>query len=83
MILLLGRLLFAIGSTLTAAAPSMNAFIVGKVITGFGSSGFYIAVINIISNLTAAAERGQYFGYIGFMWGLGSMSFLSFLLRHG
>lgn len=72
-ILLVGRLLFAIGSALTAAAPSMNSFIVGKAITGIGSSGTYISVINIITALTSAEEQGRYFGYIGFMWGLGTM----------
>ena len=72
-ILLVARLLFAIGSALTAAAPSMNAFIVGKVITGVGSSGSYISIINIITTLTTASEQGRYFGYIGFMWGLGTM----------
>ncbi|KAL8689578.1 MAG: hypothetical protein Q9218_004782 [Villophora microphyllina] len=72
-ILLIARVLFAIGSALTAAAPSMNALIVGKVITGIGSSGTYIAVIAIITALTSAEEQGRYFGYIGFMWGLGTI----------
>ncbi|KAL9023888.1 MAG: hypothetical protein Q9196_006899 [Gyalolechia fulgens] len=70
-VLLISRLLFAIGSALTAAAPSMNAFILGKAITGFGSSGTYISVIVIITAMTSAQDRGRYFGYIGFVWGLG------------
>ncbi|KAL8957525.1 MAG: hypothetical protein Q9193_005227, partial [Seirophora villosa] len=65
-------LLFAIGSALTAAAPSMDAFILGKAITGFGSSGTYISVIVIIIAMTAPETRGRYFSYIGFMWGLDS-----------
>ena len=72
-ILLFARFLFAIGSALTAAAPSMNAFIVGKMVTGVGSSGSYITIINIITALTCPFERGRYFGYIGFVWGLGTM----------
>ena len=72
-ILLVARLLFAIGSTLTAAAPSMNVFIVGKTITGIGSSGSYISIINIITAFTSAPEQARYFGCIGFMWGLGTM----------
>ncbi|KAI4172695.1 MAG: hypothetical protein LQ346_008555 [Caloplaca aetnensis] len=73
-ILIISRLLFAIGSALTAAAPSMDAFIIGKAITGFGSSGTYVSVIVIITAMTSAETRGRYFGYIGFMWGLGTMS---------
>lgn len=72
-ILLIARLIFAIGTALTAAAPSMNIFIVGKAITGIGSSGTYISVINIITALTSAEKQGRYFGYIGFVWGLGTM----------
>lgn len=72
-ILLIARLLFAIGTALTAAAPSMNIFIVGKAITGIGSSGSYISIINIITALTSAETQGRYFGYIGFVWGLGTM----------
>lgn len=72
-ILLLSRVLFAVGSALTAASPTMNAFIVGKAITGFGSSGTYISVIVIITALTSAQDQGRYFGYIGFMWGLGTV----------
>ncbi len=82
-ILLIARVLFAVGSALTAAAPSMNAFIVGKAITGIGSSGSYISVINIITAFTAAHERGRYFGYIGFVWGLGTMLVSCFLFMYG
>lgn len=72
-ILFFARFLFAIGSALNAAAPSMNVFIVGKVITGVGSSGSYISMINIIAAFTSPLEKGRYFGYIGFVWGLGTM----------
>ncbi|KAL9612603.1 MAG: hypothetical protein Q9167_002809 [Letrouitia subvulpina] len=72
-ILIFTRLLFATGSVLTAAAPSMNAFIVGKAITGIGSGGSYIAIIIIITALTSPHEHGRYFGYIGFVWGLGTI----------
>ena len=82
-ILLIARVLFAGGSALTAAAPSMNAFIVGKAVTGVGSSGSYISVINIMTAFTAARERGRYFGYIGFVWGLGTMLVSCFLYMYG
>ncbi|MCJ1309281.1 hypothetical protein MMC25_002940 [Agyrium rufum] len=72
-VLLVSRVLFAAGSALTAAGPSMNSFIIGKTVTGFGSCGSYISIINIITVFTAPHERGRYFGYIGFVWGLGTM----------
>ncbi|KAL9057312.1 MAG: hypothetical protein Q9162_002386 [Coniocarpon cinnabarinum] len=51
----------------------MNAFIVGRAITGLGGSGTYLATVNIITNLTTMEEKGRYFGYIGFSWGFGTM----------
>ena len=72
-VLLVSRVLFAAGTALTAAAPTMNAFIVGKTLTGVGSSGTYISIINIITAFTSGPEQGRYFGYIGFTWGLGTI----------
>ncbi|KAL8831081.1 MAG: hypothetical protein Q9191_001062 [Dirinaria sp. TL-2023a] len=76
-ILLAARLFFAVGSALAATAPSMNAFILGKAITGVGGSGTYLSIINIFTALTAAEERARCFSYIGFMWGLGTINVTS------
>ena len=73
MVFLVARLLFATGSALSAAAPSMDGFVVGKAITGVGGSGTYIGCIIIITTLVTEKEQGRYYGYIGFMWGLGTM----------
>lgn len=72
-IFLVARLFFATGNALTAAAPSMNAFIIGRAITGIGNGGTYVTIIIIITHLTPRTEQGRYFGYIGFAWGLGTM----------
>ncbi|KAL9055252.1 MAG: hypothetical protein Q9162_003662 [Coniocarpon cinnabarinum] len=72
-VFLAGRLLFAVGSTLSAAAPTMNAFIVGRAITGCGGSLTYIGIIVIVSALTTSEEQARYFGYIGSAWGFGTI----------
>ena len=51
----------------------MDVFIVGKAITGAGGSGIYIGCIIIITALVMEKDQGRYYGYIGFMWGLGTM----------
>ena len=76
---LISRSLFAIGSALAAATPTMNAFIIGKAISGIGGSGTNISITNIITALTSGEEQSQYFSYIGFMWGLGTMSVSAFV----
>ncbi|KAI9696361.1 MAG: hypothetical protein M1820_008203 [Bogoriella megaspora] len=72
-IFLIARLFFAIGSAVSAAAPSMKVFIVGRAITGIGGGGTYLGVVIIITALTTLEEKGRYFGYIGFAWGIGTI----------
>lgn len=66
-------LIFEIGSTLCAAAPSMTTLIVGRVIAGAGGTGIYLGSLNYISSMTAPRERGFYVSLIGFHWGIGAI----------
>ena len=63
--------IFAVGSALCGAAPTMNALIVGRVIAGIGSSGAYIGVLNLITINTSDHERPMYMGLTGLIWGTG------------
>ena len=54
--------LFLVGSTLCGAAPSMDVFIVGRVIAGSGGCGLYFGVMTLISVNTTDAERPLYLG---------------------
>ncbi|KAF2493696.1 putative efflux pump antibiotic resistance protein [Lophium mytilinum] len=65
--------LFEVGSALCGASPNMNALIVGRVLTGIGGAGVYIGLLNYITLLTTALERGRYMGGIGFVWGIGAI----------
>ena len=51
----------------------MNALIVGRAICGFGGSGIYIGVIDILSVLTTEAERPGYISFVGLTWGTGTV----------
>ncbi|KAL9091623.1 MAG: hypothetical protein Q9165_004699 [Trypethelium subeluteriae] len=51
----------------------MKAYIVGRAITGIGGGGTYLGVVMIITALTTLEEKGRYFGYIGFAWGIGTI----------
>lgn len=55
-------ILFLAGSALCGAAPSMNAFIVGRVIAGIGGNGIYFGVMTLISVNTNDKERPMYLG---------------------
>ncbi|KAF2498757.1 putative MFS drug efflux transporter [Lophium mytilinum] len=64
--------IFMVGSAVCGAAPSMNAFIVGRALTGVGGSGIYMGGIMVLSALTDAVERPMYISYVGMMWCLGT-----------
>ncbi len=55
-------ILFLAGSALCGAAPTMNAFIVGRVIAGIGGNGLYFGVMTLISVNTNEKERPMYLG---------------------
>ncbi|KAF2802153.1 MFS general substrate transporter [Mytilinidion resinicola] len=65
--------LFEVGSALCGASPNMNALIVGRVLTGVGGAGLYIGLLNYITLLTTALERGRYMSGIGLVWGVGAI----------
>lgn len=72
-IFIVARLTFAVGSAVSGSAPTMDAFIVGKVVTGAGGSGTYIGSIAILTSLVSAHKFSVYYSYIGCFWGFGTM----------
>ncbi len=53
-----------IGSALCGAAPSINAFIVGRVIAGVGGNGMYLGAQTLLSVSTSDTERPMYLGVL-------------------
>ncbi|KFY25267.1 hypothetical protein V493_04729 [Pseudogymnoascus sp. VKM F-4281 (FW-2241)] len=66
-------ILFEAGSALCAAAPTMNALIVGRAIAGVGGSGIFLGTLNYFSLCTSEKERGRYISGIGVVWGTGAV----------
>ena len=65
--------LFEVGSALCGAAPTMQVFIIGRVIAGAGGAGTYLGVLNYLSVFTSIQERNMYNSLIGMVWGLGTI----------
>ncbi|KAK9486442.1 major facilitator superfamily domain-containing protein [Lipomyces starkeyi] len=63
--------MFAAGSALCGAAPSMTAMIVGRVWAGAGGAGMYLGTLNLVSTTTTPREAAFYVGFIGFVYGGG------------
>jgi MFS family permease len=65
--------LFEVGSVVCGAAPTMSAFIVGRVIAGVGGSGIYLGSLNYFLAMAAPGERSFYMALIGSCWGVGAI----------
>ncbi|KAJ9143020.1 Efflux pump antibiotic resistance [Pleurostoma richardsiae] len=63
--------MFAAGSALCGAAPSMTALIVGRVWAGSGGAGMYLGTLNIVSSTTGPREQAFYVALEGFVYGGG------------
>lgn len=65
--------IFEIGSAVIGSAQSIEAVIGGRAIAGWGGSGIYVGTMNIISQMTAEAERATYLNFVGMTWCLGTI----------
>ncbi|KAL9087211.1 MAG: hypothetical protein Q9159_003778 [Coniocarpon cinnabarinum] len=68
-----GVVLFEVGSTISGAAPNMNAFIIGRAIGGVGANGLYLGAITIVARFTSSKEKAVYFSFFGISWGIGTL----------
>lgn len=66
-------LLFEAGSALCGAAPTIEAFIVGRAICGFTGAGMYVGLMAMIATTTTIQERPAYLGLSGLTWGVGTV----------
>lgn len=69
-----GLTIYVIGSMLAGLAPSSGWLIACRVIQGIGVGGLTALVQVILSDLVSPRERGRYSGYLGAVFGLGTVT---------
>lgn len=65
-------LVFAAGSAITGASPSMSVAIAGRAIQGAGGGGILTMTEMVIVDLVPLADRGPFFGILGSVWAIAS-----------
>lgn len=70
---IMGITLFEIGSAVCGAAPSSNAFIVGRAIAGIGSSGIFSGAMVIMFHSIPLQQRPIYQGFGGAIFATASV----------
>lgn len=65
--------IFEVGSIVCAAAPSSNALIVGRVISGIGGAGVAPGAFLLVFFLVPMQARPKYIGGLGSVFGITSI----------
>ncbi|TVY38551.1 Efflux pump [Lachnellula subtilissima] len=73
-LVLSSALFFAVGSIVAAVATNFTMMLVGRSIQGIGGGGILALGEVIITDLVPLASRGAYFGYLGSIWAIGSVT---------
>jgi EmrB/QacA subfamily drug resistance transporter len=69
-----GLIIFVVGSVLAGLSTSMGWLIACRAIQGIGAGGLTALVQVILSDLVSPRERGRYSGYLGAVFGVGTVA---------
>jgi EmrB/QacA subfamily drug resistance transporter len=64
---------FAFGSTVTAAAPTMGMLIAGRAIQGLGGGGLILLSQSIVADIFPPKQRGKFMGIMGAAFGISTV----------
>lgn len=64
---------FEVGSAICGAAPTIDAFIIGRAICGVSGAGMYVGLMTQLAVITTIQERPMYVGGGGLVWGVGTV----------
>jgi MFS family permease len=66
--------MFEIGSTICGAAPNSTAFIIGRAVAGWGSSGIFTGAVVTTQHVQPLQKRPMAMGLMGAMFGISSVA---------
>ncbi|KAJ7472597.1 ABC transporter [Mycena latifolia] len=65
--------IFEAGSLLCGLSQNVNELIAGRTVSGLGAAGMFVAMIQIISQVTRLEDRPRLFGLFGAVFGISSV----------
>ncbi|MGH3631658.1 MAG: MDR family MFS transporter [Sciscionella sp.] len=73
-VLLVGAVIFLVGSAACAASPGMLALILFRVLQGLGAGSIQATVSTLAGDLYSLAERGRVQGWLSSVWGIAAVA---------
>ncbi|MBC7592787.1 MAG: MFS transporter [Kineosporiaceae bacterium] len=70
----LSLLIYVLGSIIAGIAPNMGALISARLLQGVGMGGLTALVQIVIATMVTPRERGRYFGYLGAVFAVATVS---------
>lgn len=70
----LSLLVYVVGSIVAGIAPSMGVLISARLLQGVGMGGLTALVQIVIASMVTPRERGRYFGYLGAVFAVATVS---------
>ncbi|KAJ6600865.1 transporter [Mycena sp. CBHHK59/15] len=65
--------IFEAGSLLCGVSQNVDQLIAGRTVSGMGAAGIFVAMLQIISQVTRLEDRPKLFGFFGAVFGLSSV----------
>ena len=65
--------IFEIGSLVCGVSQNVNQLITGRAVSGVGAAGIFVAMIQVMSQVTRLEDRPKLFGMFGAVFGLSSV----------
>ncbi|KAJ7164486.1 transporter [Mycena filopes] len=72
-VLISAIVLFEIGSLVCGVAQNVDMLISGRVVSGVGAAGIFVAMLQIIAQVTRLEDRPRLFGLFGAVFGVASV----------
>lgn len=72
-IMLAAIIIFEVGSLVCGISQNIDQLIAGRTVSGLGAAGIYVAMFQIISQVTRLEDRPRLFGFFGAVFGLSSV----------
>jgi MFS family permease len=72
-VLVVAIIIFEAGSLLCGISQNIDQLIAGRTVSGFGAAGMFVAILQIVSQVTRLEDRPKFLASFGMIFGLASV----------